>query len=175
MNTRRGRVGHQIAHTLTTGIQQGTLHFVDLSPPPLVTEHCRCLNTRQSGIHNHKGECSGVLKEEGTRAVLTPGREETRQNGRRMKEPEEPMFTITATDRHGVAYRGRIRRLVPRECLRLQGFYDWQIDRIEQETSDSQLYKQAGNGVTVNVIEAIGTLLRQADAEIRAEDEKTKR
>ena len=68
-----------------------------------------------------------------------------------------------------------IRRLVPRECLRLQGFYDWQIDRIEQETSDSQLYKQAGNGVTVNVIEAIGTLLRQADTEIRAEDEKTKR
>ena len=175
MNTRRGRVGHQIAHTLTTGIQQGTLHFVDLSVPPLVTEQCRCLNTRQSGIHNHKGECSGVLKEEGARAVLTPGREETRQNGRRMKEPEEPMFTITATDRHGVAYRGRIRRLVPRECLRLQGFYDWQIDRIEQETSDSQLYKQAGNGVTVNVIEAIGTLLRQADAEIRTEDEKTKR
>ena len=175
MNTRRGRVGHQIAHTLTTGIQQGTLHFVDLSVPPLVTEQCRCLNTRQSGIHNHKGECSGVLKEEGARAVLTPGREETRQNGRRMKEPEEPMFTITATDRHGVAYRGRIRRLVPRECLRLQGFYDWQIDRIEQDTSDSQLYKQAGNGVTVNVIEAIGTLLRQADAEIRAEDEKTKR
>ena len=175
MNTRRGRVGHQIAHTLTTGIQQGTLHFVDLSVPPLVTEQCRCLNTRQSGIHNHKGECSGVLKEEGARAVLTPGREETRQNGRRMKEPEEPMFTITATDRHGVAYRGRIRRLVPRECLRLQGFYDWQIDRIEQETSDSQLYKQAGNGVTVNVIEAIGTLLQQADTEIRAEDEKTKR
>ncbi len=175
LNTRRGRVGHQIAHTLTTGIQQGTLHFVDLSPPPLVTEHCRCLNTRQSGIHNHKGECSGVLKEEGARAVLNPGREETRQNGRRMKESEEPMFTITATDRHGVAYRGRIRRLVPRECLRLQGFYDWQIDRIEQETSDSQLYKQAGNGVTVNVIEAIGTLLRQADTEIRAEDEKTKR
>ena len=175
MNTRRGRVGHQIAHTLTTGIQQGTLHFVDLSVPPLVTEQCRCLNTRQSGIHNHKGECSGVLKEEGARAVLTPGREETRQNGRRMKEPEEPMFTITATDRHGVAYQGRIRRLVPRECLRLQGFYDWQIDRIEQDTSDSQLYKQAGNGVTVNVIEAIGTLLQQVDAEIRTEDEKTKR
>lgn len=69
MNTRRGRVGHQIAHTLTTGIQQGTLHFVDLSVPPLVTEQCRCLNTRQSGIHNHKGECSGVLKEEGAKGV----------------------------------------------------------------------------------------------------------
>ena len=34
---------------------------------------------------------------------------------------------------------------------------------------------ETGNGVTVNVIEAIGTLLRQADTEIRAEDEKTKR
>ena len=87
-----------------------------------------------------------------------------------MKEPEEPMFTITATDRHGVSHRGRIRRLVPRECLRLQGYYDWQIDRIEKDTSDSQLYKQAGNGVTVNVIEAIGRLLCQADHQIKTED-----
>lgn len=171
MNTRRGRVGHQIAHTITTGIQQGTLHFVDLSPPPLVTENCRCLNTRQnSDIHNHKGECSGVLKEEGPRAILTPAKEQTRQNGRRMKEPEEPMFTITATDRHGVVYRGRIRKLVPRECLRLQGYYDWQIDRMEKETSDSQLYKQAGNGVTINVIEAIGRLLCQVDQQIKTEE-----
>lgn len=130
-----------------------------------MTEHCRCLNTRQSGIHNHKGECSGVLKEEGARAVLTPGREETRQNGRRMKEPEEPMFTITATDRHGVAYRSRIRKLVPRECLRLQGFYDWQLTALNRILPDSQLYKQAGNGVTVNVIEATESLLWQAGAE----------
>ena len=141
-----------------------------------MTEEARCLTTRQDEVGGrHLGERSGALEETGPRAILNPEKKETRQNGRRMKEPEEPMFTITATDRHGVAYRGRIRRLVPRECLRLQGFYDWQIDRIEQETSDSQLYKQAGNGVTVNVIEAIGTLLRQADTEIRAEDEKTKR
>ena len=112
----------------------------------MVTEHCRCLNTRQSGIHNHKGECSGVLAENGARAVLTPAKENVRQNGRRMKEPEEPMFTITATDRHGILYHGRIRRLVPRECLRLQGYYDWQIDKIIDSTSDAQLYKQAGNG-----------------------------
>ena len=170
LNSRRGRVGHQIAHTLTTGIQQGTLHFVDLSPPPLVTEHCRCLNTRQSGIHNHKGECSGVLREEGARAVLTPAKENVRQNGRRMKNPEEPMFTITATDRHGILYHGRIRRLVPRECLRLQGYYDWQIDKIIDCTSDAQLYKQAGNGVTVNVIEAIGRLLQKADSELNAQE-----
>ena len=60
-----------------------------------------------------------VLSEEGARAVLTPAKENVRQNGRRMKEPEEPMFTITATDRHGILYHGRIRRLVPRECCLL--------------------------------------------------------
>ena len=111
INSRRGRVGHEIAHTLTTGNQQGTLHFVDISPPPLVTDVARCLNTRQdSSIHNHRGESSGVLVEEAPRAVLTPAKEKVRQNGRRMKEPEEPMFTITATDRHGVIYHGNICR-----------------------------------------------------------------
>ena len=37
------------------------------------------------------------------RAVITPDREEKRQNGRRMKNEGEPMFTLTAQDRHGVA------------------------------------------------------------------------
>jgi DNA (cytosine-5)-methyltransferase 1 len=171
LNTRRGRVGHEIAHTLTTESQQGTVHFVDMSSPPLVTENARCLNTRQdSSIHNHRGECSGVLEETGPRAILTPERAKARQNGRRMKEPEEPMFTITAADRHGVVYHGRIRRLTPRECLRLQGYHDSQIDKMSDGMSDRQLYKQAGNGVTVNVIEAIGRNLREADEELRKED-----
>ena len=117
LNSRRGRVGKGIAHTLTTGSQQGTLHFVDLSHPPLVTENARCLCTRQdTGVCRHPGEKSGVLQETGPRAVLTPEKTKARQNGRRMKEPEEPMFTITATDRHGVAYHGRIRRLTPRNA-----------------------------------------------------------
>ncbi len=140
-NSRRGRVGHEIAHTLTTGSQQGTLHIVDLS-----------------------------LKEAGPRAILTPQKEKARQNGRRMKEPEEPMFTITATDRHGVIYHGRIRRLTPRECFRLQGYHDSQIDQIIDITSDSQLYKQAGNGVTVNVVEAIGRNIRSVDEELKKTD-----
>ena len=121
-----------------------------------------------SSIHNHRGESSGVLVEEPPRAVLTPAKEKVRQNGRRMKGPEEPMFTITATDRHGVIYHGRIRRLTPRECLRLQGYRDDQISKMEKETSDNQLYKQAGNGVTVNVIEAIGRNLKAVDEEIRS-------
>ena len=49
----------------------------------------------------------------------------------------------------------RIRKLTPRECWRLQGFPDWAFDKAQEVNSNSQLYKQAGNGVTVNVIEAI--------------------
>lgn len=61
-NTRRGRVGHGIAHTLTACGKQGTLCFVDLNADPKLTENARCLTTRQdNGIHRHKGEVSGVL------------------------------------------------------------------------------------------------------------------
>ena len=170
LNSRRGRVGKGIAHTLTTGSLQGTLHVVDLPHPPPATEDARCLRARQdAGGSRHQGKTSGVLEDTGTRAVLTPEKAKVRQEGHGMKEPEEPMFTITATDRHGAEYHGRIRRLTPRECLRLQGYHDGQIDRIIEDTSDSQLYKQAGNGVTVNVIEAIGRNLREIDTQLKAE------
>ena len=181
--------------------------------------------------------------------VLTPDRANKRQNGRRFKTDGEPMFTLTAQDRHGVvveneikkygtiqpnfnqsgvvydtdgiaptlrAYQGgnlepkirvkeatkqgyaeaeigdsvnlshpnsktrrgrvgkqiantlltgesqgvvetdfKIRKLTPRECWRLQGFPDWAFDKAQEVNSNSQLYKQAGNSVTVNVITAI--------------------
>ncbi|MGH1806253.1 DNA (cytosine-5-)-methyltransferase [Enterococcus gallinarum] len=45
-----------------------------------------------------------------------------------------------------------IRKLTPRECWRLQGFPDWAFDRAKKVNSDSQLYKQAGNSVTVPII-----------------------
>lgn len=100
-------------------------------------------------------------------AVLTPDREEKRQNGRRIKEPGEPSFTLTAQDRHGVALLDgniRIRRLTPRECWRLQGFPDEYFDKAKAAgISDTQLYKQAGNGVTVNVARAIGERLKEVE------------
>lgn len=55
----------------------------------------------------------------------------------------------------------RIRRLTPRECFRLQGFPDEMFERAEQVNSDSQLYKQAGNSVSVPVIKAIAERLDQ--------------
>lgn len=129
-------------------------------------------------------------------AVLTLNRKEKRHNGRRIKEPGEPSFTLTAQDRHGVAIyqrpRGynkggmhdvapalsisawqennllangiRIRRLTPRECWRLQGFPDEYFDKAKAAgISDTQLYKQAGNGVTVNVARAIGERLKEIE------------
>ena len=53
----------------------------------------------------------------------------------------------------------RIRKLTPRECFRLQGFPDEYFDRARAVNSDSQLYKQAGNSVTVNVVYEIAKRL----------------
>ena len=160
------------------------------------TEIARCLKARYTAAPtNHACEDSGViymsikgqklqkqidvsqaldsscrnnlLQKQTCCAVLTPDRAEKRQNGRRMKEPEEPSFTLTAQDRHGVALLSeniRIRRLTPRECWRLQGFPDEYFDKAKAAgISDTQLYKQAGNGVTVNVARAIGERLKEVE------------
>lgn len=203
--------------------------FIDLSyQKSELTNKERCLQARYNkGITNHKAEVSGVAI-----PVLTPDRAKKRQNGRRFKDDEEPMFTLTGQDRHGVAIkvkeatkqgyqecrvgvdsvnlavpgsktrRGRvgrdvantldtscnqgifvqvseeltayavwyekyqcyiaIRRLTPKECFRLQGWTDDYFEKAAFVNSDSQLYKQAGNGVTVNVIEAIAEKIRFA-------------
>ena len=60
----------------------------------------------------------------------------------------------------GVTDGYRIRKLTPRECWRLQGFPDWAFDKAQEVNSNSQLYKQAGNSVTVNVIAAIAKELQ---------------
>jgi DNA (cytosine-5)-methyltransferase 1 len=55
----------------------------------------------------------------------------------------------------------RIRKLTPKECWRLQGFPDWAFERAKADgISDSQLYKQAGNSVTVNVVYEIAKRLK---------------
>jgi site-specific DNA-cytosine methylase len=49
----------------------------------------------------------------------------------------------------------RIRKLTPKECFRLMGFDDIDFDKAVQVNSNTQLYKQAGNSIVVNVLEAI--------------------
>ena len=163
-NSRRGRVGDKVAHTLTTSSSQG-YYFIDMNEGAKLTETARCITARQdAGISNRKGEHSAVFIEEAPRAILTPDKEKVRQNGRRFKEPEEPMFTLTVCDRHGIIRYGKVRRLMPIECWRLQGLTDEQFHKAEATgLKDGQLYKMAGNAVSVPVVTAIGKMIREID------------
>lgn len=66
---------------------------------------------------------------------------------------------LTGEEQAVVTEEFQIRKLTPRECWRLQGFPDWAFDRAKEVNSDSQLYKQAGNSVTVPVIHDIARRL----------------
>ncbi|MFB8725442.1 DNA (cytosine-5-)-methyltransferase [Enterococcus casseliflavus] len=66
---------------------------------------------------------------------------------------------LTGKEQAVVTEEFQIRKLTPRECWRLQGFPDRAFDRAKEVNSDSQLYKQAGNSVTVPVIHDIARRL----------------
>ena len=180
------------------------LYFIDQSTTKVeITHASRCITSRYTaGVVNRTAMNSGVLE---AKAVLTPDRVEKRQNSRKCKTTNEPMFTLMGSYKHGVAireatkqgyskanlgdsinmtfpesktrrgrvgkgiaqtldtscYQGtldkhyRIRRLTPKECFRLQGFPDELFERAMAVNSDAQLYKQAGNAVTVPVAYAV--------------------
>ena len=181
-NSRRGRVGSQVAHTLTTSATQAVffllperendrishrsltqsvklvgrhesnemdtrVHFIDLNPDPKLTEIARCITARQdSGISNRKAEHSGVFVE----------------NSDVLDDNEK--FAVAFVEPNGEVHIGRIRKLTPRECWRLQGFTDEQFNKAKATgLSDSRLYKMAGNAVTVNVISAIGQIIKKVN------------
>ena len=93
-------------------------------------------------------------------------------DSRRFKENGKPTFTANVVDRNGVMLKNgdvvAIRKLTPRECWRLQGFSDEQFEKAKKAgISNTQLYKQAGNAVTVDVIEQIGKRLVLEDDEAK--------
>lgn len=145
-NSRRGRVGNQVAHTLTTSATQA-YYFIDLNPDPKLTEIARCITARHdSGISNHKAEHSGVFVE----------------NSDVLDNNEK--FAVAFVDPNGEVHIGRIRKLTPRECWKLQGFTDEQFYKAKATgLSDSRLYKMAGNAVTVNVITEIGKIIKKVN------------
>ena len=142
-NSRRGRVGSQVAHTLTTSATQA-YYFIDLNPDPKLTEIARCITARHdSGISNRKAEHSGVFVE----------------NSDVLDNNEK--FAVAFVEPNGEVHIGRIRKLTPRECWRLQGFTNDQFNKAKATgLSDSRLYKMAGNAVTVNVIAEIGKIIK---------------
>lgn len=75
---------------------------------------------------------------------------------RRGRVQKQITSTLDTTAQQGVLTENyRIRKLTPRECWRLMGFKDEQFDKAQQVCSNSQLYKQAGNSIVVNVLEEI--------------------
>ena len=120
--TRRGRVGKQVAQTLTTSPQQGVVEAIK--------EH------NQNAIHQQDlVQCAtGVCR---TIPAGTHG--------------STPHLLKTV-----VGYSPlRIRKLTPKECFRLMGFDDEDFYKAEATNSNTQLYKQAGNSIVVDVLEAV--------------------
>jgi DNA (cytosine-5)-methyltransferase 1 len=78
--------------------------------------------------------------------------EQPNSTTRRGRVQKQISHTIQTAMNHGVLLSGRIRRLTPLECFRLQGFDDESFFRAQKVNSDTQLYKQAGNSITVNVL-----------------------
>lgn len=70
---------------------------------------------------------------------------------------EEAGYTITTVQKDNMVVEPgiRVRKLTPRECWRLMGFTDEDYDKASQVVSKSQLYRQAGNSIVVNVLMAI--------------------
>ena len=75
---------------------------------------------------------------------------------RRGRVGKQVAQTLTTSDNIGVIANDlRIRKLTPKECWRLMGFDDEDFEKASQVNSNTQLYKQAGNSIVVNVLIAI--------------------
>ena len=146
---------------------------------PKLTEEARCLTARYTaGATKRTAMNSGVLE---VQPILTQGikvRNGTKQGyqlavvgdsvdlsypsslTRRARVGRGIAHNLSCSCQMGaVVWKGRvvkIRRLTPKECFRLQGFSDDLFEKAKAVNSDAQLYKQAGNGVTVPVVYAIG-------------------
>ena len=101
------------------------------------------------------------------RPMLDVARVNKSPNGRLIKDDGDPMYTITAQDRHGVQIGNEdgfaIRKLTPLECERLQGLPDgWtEFYHDGRRVSDSERYERCGRTITIPVVEAIGRRLHE--------------
>lgn len=96
-------------------------------------------NTKKGYLEAHEGD--GVYTNIG--------------NKRGTVQPQTSQTLVSNNDK-GVVMPGlRIRKLTPLECWRLMGFDDSDFYKARAVNSDAQLYKQAGNSIVVNVLEAI--------------------
>lgn len=81
--------------------------------------------------------------------------EQPNSKTRRGRVGHEVAQTLTTSCNQGTLINYRIRKLTPCECWRLMGFADEQFKKDEKVCSNTQLYKQAGNSIVVQVLEGI--------------------
>lgn len=135
-----------ITETLDTGQGGGRGHYT--------ISKVENENHNEQGVFVKDIKCINPRKKDGSQTYQQDRVYETEGNMVALSSQLSGRFNIVdPIDKY------RIRKLTPRECWRLQGFPDWAFDKAAEVNSDSQLYKQAGNSVTVNVIEAIGKKL----------------
>lgn len=173
--------GNKISCTLSSqgggcGAKTGLYTFVDLNKKGSVqtTDTARTLLARYSkGQPNRPAECSGVI--EARPIIQSLGNATPYKNDYTVLVTGISRTLMACSYKHvpQVAFNNeladgqvRIRRLTPRECFRLQGFMDEQFDQAAAVNSETQLYKQAGNAVTVNVVEAIGRHIKQVASQM---------
>ena len=129
--------------------QSGRIYSVDGIAPTLNTcgggqdsmQHSDNLTERSTEmakvgqISNEGSQCGSVYSDNGNSPTLTAG---------------------THGDANSKVYTEyRIRKLTPKECWRLMDFSDADFHKAEKVNSNTQLYKQAGNSIVVNVLVAI--------------------
>lgn len=137
--TRRGRVGKQVAQTLDTSCNQA-----------VIVQKPRGFN--KGGEHEVAPTLSSNSWHENNLLKLGGFYTNASENHQRGVLPGLSRTLKSQNHDAGIFDGIRIRKLTPRECWRLQGFPDWAFDKAQEVNSNSQLYKQAGNSVTVSVI-----------------------
>jgi DNA (cytosine-5)-methyltransferase 1 len=119
---------------------------------------------QKSGIMSTEGECRSLTATDYKQppSIVLPVSAEDAQAktkpGLFIKVSEE--LTVYAIWYEKYQQYIAIRKLTPKECFRLQGWSDDYFERAALVNSNSQLYKQAGNGVTVNVIKAMAERMK---------------
>ena len=154
--TRRGRVGKQVAQTITTSPQQGvveTIQFTRKGAVKIIDSANTLTANDPSRTLGNNNPIVGVV----TSRVMGERYNDDGQIERNMEvsDREYPNAIATAQKDSMTATNLRIRKLTPLECWRLMGFNDEDFYKAEQVNSNTQLYKQAGNSIVVNVLEAI--------------------
>ena len=112
-------------------------------------DNANCLTAREDrGISNRKSEGTAVIECVGNINPSGKG-----MNGNVFSDDGlSPTLTTNKGEGNKILSNLRIRKLTPKECFRLMGFSDENFEAAEKMVSNSQLYKQAGNSIVVDVL-----------------------